>query len=151
MAEPSVWEQPDRARELGRERVSLETIVHAIEKLDTNVIDARDLLELASGEDDEATVAEIESEVISRFSKTIDAINAQDEEVAKALMSTYKDVVAASDKIVNGCISGEILQGSEPKSVTLALYSRYLKRIAAHLKNICTILVNPFEAVGYKK
>lgn len=63
LAEPSVWEQPDRARELGRERVSLETIVHTIEKLDTNVIDARDLLELASGEDDEATVAEIESEV----------------------------------------------------------------------------------------
>ena len=63
MAEPSVWEQPDRARELGRERVSLETIVHTIEKLDSNVIDARDLLELASGEDDEATVAEIESEV----------------------------------------------------------------------------------------
>ena len=96
-------------------------------------------------------LAEIEKEVISRFSKTIHAINSQDEEVAKALMSTYKDVVAASDKIVNGCISGEILQGSESKSVTLALYSRYLKRIAAHLKNICTILVNPFEAVGYKK
>ena len=63
MAEPSVWEQPDRARELGRERVSLETIVHTIEKLDSNAVDARDLLELASGEDDEATVAEVEGEV----------------------------------------------------------------------------------------
>ncbi|MFL3654099.1 MAG: peptide chain release factor 2 [Halioglobus sp.] len=63
LAEPSVWDQPDRARELGRERVSLETIVGTIEKLDTSVIDARDLLELASGEDDEATVAEIESEI----------------------------------------------------------------------------------------
>ncbi|MDG2046550.1 MAG: peptide chain release factor 2 [Halioglobus sp.] len=63
LAEPSVWEQPDRARELGRERVSLETIVHTIEKLDSNAVDARDLLELASGEDDEATVAEVEGEV----------------------------------------------------------------------------------------
>ena len=45
--------------------MSLETIVHTIEKLDTNAADARDLLELASGEDDEATVAEIESEVSS--------------------------------------------------------------------------------------
>ena len=96
-------------------------------------------------------LAEVENEVVSRFSKTIDAINSQDEEVARALMSTYKDVVAVSDKIVNGCISGEIIQGSESKSVTLALYARYLKRIAAHLKNISTILVNPFEAVGYKK
>ena len=96
-------------------------------------------------------LAEVENEVVSRFSKTIEAINSQDEEVARALMSTYKDVVAVSDKIVNGCISGEIIQGSESKSVTLALYARYLKRIAAHLKNISTILVNPFEAVGYKK
>ena len=45
--------------------MSLETIVGTIEKLDTSVIDARDLLELASGEDDEATVAEIESEIDS--------------------------------------------------------------------------------------
>lgn len=96
-------------------------------------------------------LAEVENEVVSRFSKTIEAINSQDEEVARALMSTYKDVVAVSDKIVNGCISGEIIQGSESKSVTLALYARYLKRIAAHLKNISTILVNPFEAVGYKR
>ena len=96
-------------------------------------------------------LAEIEREVISRFEKTITAINSQDEEVARSLMATYKDVVSSSDNIVNGCISGELSQGSESKSVTLALYARYLKRIAAHLKNISTILVNPFEAVGYKK
>ena len=83
--------------------------------------------------------------------KTIEAINSQDEAVARSLMSTYKDVVSSSDKIVNGCISGELSQGNESKSVALALYARYLKRIAAHLKNISTILVNPFEAVGYKK
>ena len=96
-------------------------------------------------------LAEIENEVISRFEKTIEAINSQDEAVARSLMSTYKDVVSSSDKIVNGCISGELSQGNESKSVALALYARYLKRIAAHLKNISTILVNPFEAVGYKK
>jgi len=96
-------------------------------------------------------LAEVEIEVISRFEKTITAINSQDEEVARSLMATYKDVVSSSDNIVNGCISGELSQGSESKSVTLALYARYLKRIAAHLKNISTILVNPFEAVGYKK
>jgi peptide chain release factor 2 len=63
LAEPSVWDDPSRARELGRERVSLENTVHTIEKLDSGAADARDLLELAAAEDDEATVAEIESEV----------------------------------------------------------------------------------------
>ena len=102
-------------------------------------------------EDFSEDLAEIEQEVILRFNKTIEAINAQDEKVAQSLMSSYKDVVKVSDHIVNGCISGEIKQGNESKTVALALYARYLKRIAAHLKNISTILVNPFEAVGYKK
>jgi peptide chain release factor 2 len=63
LAEPSVWNEPERARELGRERSSLEDTVHTIEKLDASAGDARDLLELAASEDDEATVAEIESEI----------------------------------------------------------------------------------------
>ena len=102
-------------------------------------------------EDFSKDLAEIEKEVSSRFEKTIKAINSQDAEVAKSLMSSYKDVVSASDEIVKSCISGDISLGNESKTASLALYARYLKRIAAHLKNISTILVNPFEAVGYKK
>ncbi len=102
-------------------------------------------------EDFSEDLAEIEKEVSSRFEKTIKAINSQDAEVAKSLMSSYKDVVSASDEIVKSCISGDISLGNESKTASLALYARYLKRIAAHLKNISTILVNPFEAVGYKK
>lgn len=96
-------------------------------------------------------LAEVEKEVSSRFEQTIQAINSQDLEVAQSLMSSYKDVVSITDQIVNGCISGEISYGNESKTTSLALYARYLKRVAAHLKNISTILVNPFEAVGYKK
>ncbi len=63
LAESSVWEDPDRAQELGRERASLETIVQTIEQLDTGSADASDLLEMAASEDDEDTVAEIGSEI----------------------------------------------------------------------------------------
>jgi len=63
LGEPSVWENPERARELGRERASLEDTVRSIEKLSAGVSDARDLLELAAGEDDTATVADIEAEI----------------------------------------------------------------------------------------
>ncbi|MBT3300614.1 MAG: hypothetical protein HN657_02435 [Candidatus Marinimicrobia bacterium] len=92
----------------------------------------------------------VEQEVISRFSKTLEAIHTQDEEVARSLMVSYKEnLTSISDAIVNGCISGEITQGDESKTVALALYARYLKRIGAHLKNITSILVNPFDAVGY--
>ncbi len=94
----------------------------------------------------------VEQEVISRFSKTLEAINTQDADVARSMMVTYKETLTSiSDDIVNGCISGEITLGDESKTVSLALYARYLKRIGAHLKNITTVLVNPFDAVGYKK
>ena len=94
----------------------------------------------------------VEQEVISRFSKTLEAIHTQDEDVARAMMVSYKETLTGvSDNIVNGCISGEITLGDESKTVSLALYARYLKRIGAHLKNITTVLINPFDAVGYRQ
>jgi peptide chain release factor 2 len=48
---------------LGRERAALEMIVHTIETLDTGSSDARDLLEMAAVEDDEATATEVAEEV----------------------------------------------------------------------------------------
>ena len=94
----------------------------------------------------------VEQEVISRFSKTLEAIHTQDEDVARAMMVSYKETLTGvSDDIVNGCISGKITLGDESKTVSLALYARYLKRIGAHLKNITTVLINPFDAVGYRQ
>lgn len=88
--------------------------------------------------------------MISRFSKTLEAIHTQDEDVARNLMATYKETLTSiSDSIVCDCLSGEITLGDESKTAALALYARYLKRIGAHLKNITTVLVNPFDAVGY--
>jgi peptide chain release factor 2 len=63
LAEPSVWDDPARAQELGRERAALETIVHTLEGLETGAADASDLLEMAAAEDDEDTVAEVQSDI----------------------------------------------------------------------------------------
>nr|WP_279246084.1 peptide chain release factor 2 [Candidatus Litorirhabdus singularis] len=60
LAEPGVWEEPERAQELGRERSALETIVNTIEQLDAGCTDASDLLEMAVEEQDASTVEEIE-------------------------------------------------------------------------------------------
>lgn len=69
LAEPSVWDNPDRAQELGRERASLESIVNTIERLDSGAGDAADLLEMAAAEDDEETVAEIETDIAAMVSQ----------------------------------------------------------------------------------
>ena len=48
---------------MGRERVTLEKIVHIIDELDTSLADASELLELAAEEDDEETVQSVTAEL----------------------------------------------------------------------------------------
>ena len=94
----------------------------------------------------------IEDEVIKRFDQTMEALHSQDSEVAKELIATHRKMVAkTSDKLVDKILKGKITFNSESKAATVAIYARYLKRIGSHLTNIMTTLVNPFEAIGYKK
>jgi len=63
LGEPDVWNKPEQAQELGRERSSLELVVKTIEDLDSGVADARELLSMAVEEDDEDTVADVEADM----------------------------------------------------------------------------------------
>lgn len=97
-------------------------------------------------------LTDIEDEVKSRFEKTCEAITNQDSNIAKDMMVDYREqLTGKSDKIVNGVLTGELDFGTASKTAAVALYARYLKRIGAHLKNITTTLVNPFDSIGYKK
>jgi peptide chain release factor 2 len=59
LEEPSVWSQPERAQQLGRERARLSGDLEAIDRVDGGLRDAAQLLELAAGESDEAIVREL--------------------------------------------------------------------------------------------
>jgi peptide chain release factor 2 len=63
LEDPSVWENPEQAQALGRERSSLEAIVETIENMDAGLEDVEGLLELAVEEDDPDTVTEVEEEL----------------------------------------------------------------------------------------
>ena len=63
LAEPSVWENPERAQSLGRERSALEMVVKTIDDLDSGVADSRELLDMAVEEDDESMVADVQAEL----------------------------------------------------------------------------------------
>lgn len=56
---PEIWNEPDRAQALGKERSSLEIVVNIIDKLDAGLNDADDLLQMAVDEDDQDTVDEL--------------------------------------------------------------------------------------------
>jgi len=65
LGEPSVWDDPDRAQELGKQRAALEAVVSTIDKMTVGLGDVSELLEMAVEEDDADTVAEVEEEIQS--------------------------------------------------------------------------------------
>jgi len=64
LSEPSIWDDPDKAQGLGRERASLEAVVATIEQLDAGCADANDLLDLALEEDDADAVQSVEDDLL---------------------------------------------------------------------------------------
>jgi len=69
LAEPSVWDNPERAQELGRERSSLELVVTTIETLDSGANDAQDLIDMAVEEDDQDTVDAVTADLADLITK----------------------------------------------------------------------------------
>ena len=63
LEDPGVWNNPERAQELGRERARLEAVVEGLTEPVQDLSDARELLELAGDEGDEDTVAGVVGEI----------------------------------------------------------------------------------------
>lgn len=63
LEQPDVWNEPERAQALGKERSSLEAVVETIDQLEQGVEDVEGLLELAVEEEDQETFDEIEPEL----------------------------------------------------------------------------------------
>lgn len=60
---PNVWDDPARAQELGRERARLEQVVEGLDEIGAGLGDAAELLELATADQDEASVEAVAADV----------------------------------------------------------------------------------------
>ena len=98
----------------------------------------------------EEKLVNIENSTREFLNKAIDVFKEQDIDAARKLMTDYKtDISKVSYDIVNGIVSGKNNDFSSEQSASLCLYARYLKRIAAHSRNLVSSIVNPFERIGY--
>jgi phosphate transport system protein len=97
----------------------------------------------------EKEVKKIENECSNLFREVI-AINETSNKIAaQQIIAEKKWVVKKCDEIIGELIREERKIKSAGVAVTTALYIRYLKRIAAHLINILTSIVSPFEKIGF--
>jgi len=62
LEDPTVWDNPKRAQELGKEKKTLEDVVLVLNRLGSELADNTELFEMSREEDDEAGIATIEAE-----------------------------------------------------------------------------------------
>ncbi|HUO43605.1 MAG TPA: peptide chain release factor 2 [Burkholderiales bacterium] len=68
--DPAVWSDARRAQELGRERKTLEALVLKMERLDRDLHDTAELLEMARADNDDAALAAIAADSVT-LEKTV--------------------------------------------------------------------------------
>ncbi|MDG2035105.1 MAG: peptide chain release factor 2 [Pseudomonadales bacterium] len=63
LAEPAVWDNPDKAQQLGKQRAALEGVVGVIDKLDVGIADAKDLLDMVIEDNDAEALESVDAEI----------------------------------------------------------------------------------------
>lgn len=93
----------------------------------------------------------LEAVVEQSFPDTINAMKTQDVDHARAVMKSEAGTGKLADSLVFAMIAMTDKSVDAGRSVALAMYARYLKRVNAHLTNIASAIVNPFPRIGFRE
>ncbi|MFQ5769986.1 MAG: phosphate uptake regulator PhoU [bacterium] len=91
----------------------------------------------------------MESTVSHNLGSLIEALRESDDELGRQIITDMARVKKYCDEYVMSLIKGLGESFQKGEAVSLVLYLRYLKRIAGHLQNVATSIVNPFHQIGY--
>ncbi len=103
---------------------------------------------LASGKYD-GEITKIESGVGQLFDHVLPAFRATNKSAAKRLIDENWWMLKACDAVLDLMIKEGDPSLNVSDAVATGIYSRYLKRTTAHLINIASSVVNPFEGIGF--
>jgi len=134
---PAIWNEPERAQELGRERARLEEVVHTLKNLSQAIVDAGELLEVAAEEGDQDTLDAIEAD-LGELDSDIGRLE------FRRMFSGEMDAASAFLDIQAG--SG----GTEAQDWAEMLLRMYLRWAERHGFNAELIEVSPGDVAGIK-
>ena len=97
----------------------------------------------------EADMQRIEAGVEALFEKAIPALKSSDKDTARELVADNWWMLKKADEILNELINEKDPSLRSGAAVATGMYGRFLKRIAAHLMNVLTSVMNPFESIGF--
>ena len=96
-------------------------------------------------------VEELENTLQKMFTCVAEALRDADEDVARSVMEMQSRVGDLVEADILRLRRREVLKGRSGHAVTVAIYLRYLKRVGAHLKNLATSVVNPYDRIGFRE
>ncbi|HHQ15167.1 MAG TPA: peptide chain release factor 2 [Chromatiales bacterium] len=134
---PDVWNDPDQAQALGRERARLEALVNELRQIDEGLSDAAELLDLAEAENDESTAADVEQDV-GRLQELVEKLE------FRRMFSRDTDASNAFVDIQAGA------GGTEAQDWAEMLLRMYLKWAEANGFQAELIEVSPGDVAGIK-
>ena len=133
----------------------LSSIVIDIERIGDYTKNISELATTYSGKLDcgkfEPKVVHIEATVERLFSETRGVLEASDRQAARLLLDECSGVRKEVDEVIAMLIKADDEDMGTAQTATVALYVRYLKRVGAHLLNILSSVVVPFERIGYRE
>jgi phosphate transport system protein len=118
---------------------------------------AKNMVELAldhpgklHGGEFEETISRIEEGLGDNFIQTEKCFEEADANMALRLLEKYAWVNDTCDQIVTDVVREKDKSIEPGDAAALVLYTRWLKRINSHLRNITTSVVNPFDRIGFQ-
>lgn len=133
----AIWDDPEKAQSLGKERARLDEIVGTLDALSSGLRDNHELLEMAVAEDDEETVSSIIEE-LGELTRRLAAME------FRRMFSGEQDASNAFVEIQSG--SG----GTEAQDWANMLLRMYLRWGEAHDFKTEIIELSPGEVAGIK-
>ncbi len=97
----------------------------------------------------ETALRDVEASALEKFERSVKAFKTSDDEEARKLMGEYKEDISRKTRAIEAVLVAGQTKLPVCDAVTVALYVRFLKRIAAHSRNLISSLVNPFDRIGY--
>ena len=118
---------------------------------------AKNMVELAldhpgklHGGEFEETISRIEEGLGDNFIQTKKCFKEADANFALELLEKYAWINDACDEIVTDVVKERDKSIKPGDAAALVLYTRWLKRINSHLRNITTSVVNPVDRIGFQ-
>ncbi len=132
----------------------LSTIVVDVERIGDYIKNIVDLTEmhpaLLQGNDNKKTLKDIEINIKNMFKNAPECIESGDEDLALEMYSETKEIGKTCDRYIKSLIEKNEEKLDTANVAVMVLYFRYLKRINAHLRNIISSVINPYDRIGFK-